>query len=121
MSTISDGAADLRVATLNIRIHADDNLNAVVMLIVKKNIDILFLQDTRASEYRSDYYAEQLQAKLYSKLNKVWTICKNPAAPIPSGGKQLMVGGQLAITGHRMRPYLTKSSWMQPNKVQLCT
>ena len=98
---------NLTVVTLNVRILGDDKLDAIVLYIIRNDVDVIFLQDTRAHDGRSDYFSEQLQAKLYAKLNKVWTICKNPAAPIPPGGKQLMVGGQLAIIGHRARPYFT--------------
>jgi hypothetical protein len=100
-------AGSFTVVTLNVRILGDDKLDAIVLYIIRNEVDVIFLQDTRAHDGRSDYFAEQLQAKLYTKLNKVWTVCKNPAAPIPPGGKQLMVGGQLAIIGHRARPYLT--------------
>ena len=100
-------AGSFTVVTLNVRILGDDKLGAIVLYIIRKEVDVIFLQDTRAHDGRSDYFAEQLQAKLYTKLNKVRTVCNNPAAPIPPGGKQLMVGGQLAIIGHRARPYLT--------------
>ena len=92
---------------MNVRILGDDKLDTIVLYIIRNDVDVLFIQDTRAHDGRSDYFSEKLQAKLYVKLNKVWTICKNPAAPIPPGGKQLMVGGQLAIISHMARPYLT--------------
>ena len=93
-------SGNFNVVTLNVRILGDDKLEAIVLYIIRNEVDVIFLQDTRAHEGRSDYFAEQLQAKLYTKLNKVWTVCKNPAAPIPPGGKQLMVRGQLATIGH---------------------
>ena len=105
--TISRDEANLVVATLNVRILNDDKLDAIVLFVIQHKVDVLFLQDTRASESRSVYFADQLQAKLYVKLNKVWTLCRNPAAPMPPDGRQLMVGGQIAIIGHRARPYLT--------------
>ena len=112
---------NFKVVTLNVRILGDDKLDAIVLYIIRNDIDVTFLQDTRTHDGRSDYYSEQLQAKLYAKLNKVWTICKNPAAPIPPGGKHLMVGGQLAIIGHRARPYFTgmktDATWAGSNDV----
>ena len=33
---------------------------------------------------------------------------QEPGSFDTAGGKQLMVGGQLAVIVHRMRPYLTK-------------
>jgi hypothetical protein len=68
--SINQMEANLKVATLNIRILSDDKLDAIVLYIVQNDIDILFLQDTRAHDGRSLYFAEQMQAKLHSKLNK---------------------------------------------------
>jgi len=106
---------------LNIRILGDDKLDAIVLYTITNNVDVLFMQDTLANDGRSDYFSDKLQAKLYAKLNKVWTICKNPAAPIPPGGKQLMVGGQLAIISHRARPYFTGMNTDATGQGSRCT
>ncbi len=111
---------NLTVITLNVRILGDDKLDAIVLFITRNDVDVIFLIDTRAHDGRSDDLSEQLQDKLYAKLNKFWTIRKNPAAPIPPGGKQLIVIGQLAIIGHRVIPYFTGMKLTRRGKESRC-
>ena len=61
---------NLTVVTLNIRILGDDKLDAIVLYIIRNDIDVIFLQDTRAHDGRSDYFSEQLQANFTQNLTK---------------------------------------------------
>ena len=68
--TLTKDTANFIIATLNIRILNDDKLDAIVLFIIQHKVDILFLQDTRASEGRSVHFAEQLQANCTSNSTK---------------------------------------------------